>query len=36
MVVAAELGGSIQMNYGQTGFQGVIICSNAAVLSPGG
>ncbi len=36
MVVASELGGSIQMDYGQTGFQGVIICSNAAVLSPEG
>ena len=33
MVVAAELGGSIQMSYGPSGFQGRIICSNAAVFS---
>jgi two-component sensor histidine kinase/PAS domain-containing protein len=35
MVVAAELGGSIQMDYGEAGFQCRIVCSNASVLSPG-
>jgi two-component sensor histidine kinase len=36
MVVAAELGGSIQLSYGEMGFRCRIICSNASVLSPGG
>jgi two-component sensor histidine kinase len=36
MVVAAELGGSIQLSYGETGFRCRIICSNASVLSPEG